>query len=115
MMIAAVLKNPSVAQDLKDWGVIPTMLEGESRTSGVIIYKGEDGSPETGVWVCTPGFWSCEVERDEFCHFIAGRATYTHDSGEIIDIHPDTAAFFQAGWKGTCRVHETVRKVYMIR
>ena len=35
MMIAAVLKNPSVAQDLKDWGVIPTMLEGESHTSGI--------------------------------------------------------------------------------
>jgi hypothetical protein len=111
VMIAAVLKNPSVAEDLIDWGVIPTMIEGESHTSGILIYKGEDGSPETGVWVCAPGFWSCEVERDEFCYFIEGRATYTHDSGEIIDIHPDTAAFFQAGWKGTCRVHETVRKV----
>jgi len=115
VMIAAVLKNPSVTEDLIDWGVIPTMIEGESHTSGILIYKGEDGSPETGVWLCTPGFWSCKVERDEFCYFIEGRATYTHDSGEIIDIHPDTATYFQAGWKGTCRVHETVRKVYMIR
>jgi len=53
--------------------------------------------------------------RDEFCHFLSGRCTYTHESGEIIEIEPDTAAFFPAGWTGTCRIHETVRKVYMIR
>ena len=28
---------------------------------------------------------------------------------------PDTTAFFPQDWKGTCRVHETIRKVYMIR
>ena len=33
----------------------------------------------------------------------------------MIEITPDMAAFFPKGWKGTCRVHETVRKVYMIR
>jgi uncharacterized cupin superfamily protein len=27
----------------------------------------------------------------------------------------DTAAFFPKDWKGTCRVEETIRKVYMIR
>ena len=35
-------------------------------------------------------------------------------SGEVIEIEPDTAAFFPQDWKGTCRVHETVRKVYLI-
>ena len=54
-------------------------------------------------------------DRDEFCHFLEGRCTYTHESGEVIEIAPETAAFFPAGWKGTCRVHETVRKVYMAR
>jgi uncharacterized cupin superfamily protein len=38
-----------------------------------------------------------------------------HESGEVIEIKPDTVAFFPQGWRGTCRVHETVRKVYMIR
>ena len=52
---------------------------------------------------------------DEFCHFLAGRCTYTHESGEVIEVEPNTVAFFPADWKGTCRVHETVRKVYMIR
>jgi uncharacterized protein len=98
-----------------DWGVIPTMIEGASRTSGIVIHKGPNGESETGIWICTPGTWHCHVTRDEFCHFLAGRCTYTHESGEVIEIVPDTAAFFPRDWKGTCRVHETIRKVYMIR
>ena len=105
----------SEAGDLVDWGTVPSMLAGESRTSGVLLHKGPDGEAECGVWVCTPGTWECEVTRDEFCHFLAGRCTYTHESGEVIEIAADTAAFFPAGWKGICAVHETVRKVYMIR
>jgi uncharacterized cupin superfamily protein len=101
--------------DVVDWGIVPEMIEGESRTSGVLLYKGENGLPEAGVWICTPGFWRCHVTRDEFCHFLEGRCTYTHESGDVIEIRPDTTAFFKEGWKGTCRVHETVRKVYMIR
>jgi len=104
----------SFAGEMADWGTIPTMLEGASQTSGVLLHKAEDGC-EAGVWLCTPGLWECHVTRDELCHFVAGRCTYTHESGEQIEIAPDTAAFFPRGWKGTCRVHETVRKVYMIR
>ncbi len=102
-------------EELVDWGAVPSMIEGESRTSGTLLHKGPDGRPECGIWICTPGYWHCHVTADELCHFLEGRCTYTHESGEVIDIEPDTAAFFPAGWKGTCRVHETVRKVYMIR
>jgi uncharacterized cupin superfamily protein len=112
---APVMRAPKELADLTDWGAIPTMIEGRSQTSGTLLYKGPDGAPEAGLWVCTPGFWDCHVTRDEFCHFLEGRCTYTHESGEVIEIEPDTAAFFPAGWKGACRVHETVRKVYMIR
>lgn len=110
-----MLRDPTGAADLVDWGPVPTMIEGQSRTSGILLHKGPDGSPESGIWICTPGLWDCQVTRDELCHFLAGRCTYTHESGEVIEITPDTAAFFPEGWKGTCRVHETVRKVYMIR
>ena len=47
-----------------------------------------------------------------------GRArtrTYVHDDGDVIEVTPDTAAFFPQDWKGVCTVHETVKKVYMIR
>ncbi len=109
------LHSISKTDDLADWGVIPTMIEGESKTSGKLLYKGSEGHPECGLWICTPGKWECHVTNDEFCYFLEGRCTYRHDSGEVIEIEPDSSAFFPAGWKGVCTVHETVKKVYMIR
>ena len=116
-MTTPILHQPLALTDaeLKDWGPITTMIEGESRTSGILLYKGQNGENETGIWQCTPGFWRCEVTRDEFCHFMRGRCTYIGDDGEVIEITPDTIAFFRQGWTGTCRVIETIRKVYMIR
>jgi uncharacterized cupin superfamily protein len=110
-----VLRNPLSAGPLKDWGSIPTMIEGKSATAGILLHKGPGGSCESGIWTCTPGTWNCHVTSDEFCHFIAGRCTYTHESGETIEIAPDTVAFFPKDWRGSCRVQDTVRKVYMIR
>ena len=114
-MTTPIMRDPLAEGDLVDWGEVPTMIEGHSMTSGKILHKGDGGRSECGIWLCTPGKWVCEVTADEFCHFLEGRCTYTHESGEVIEIEPDTAAFFEEGWKGTCVVHETVRKVYMIR
>jgi hypothetical protein len=114
-MKTPILRNPCDVSDLEDWGPVPTMIEGQSETSGVFLYRGPDGESESGIWLCTPGYWNCHVTRDEFCHFLEGRCTYTCESGEVIEIEPDTVAFFPENWKGTCRVHETIRKVYMIR
>ena len=110
-----VLREASIVPAAKDWGVIPTMIEGQSRTSGILLSREPDMRAESGIWICTPGFWACEVTRAEYCHFLSGRSTYVHESGETIEILPDTLAFFPTGWKGTCRVHETIRKVYMIQ
>ncbi len=110
-----VMRGPAGITDVVDWGEVPTMIEGASRTSGRLLFRREDKGAETGIWICTPGLWSCHVTSDELCHFLSGRCTYTHDSGEVIEILPDTAAFFPKDWKGTCQVIETVRKVYMIR
>ena len=109
------MHDPLGFTDTVDWGVIPTMIEGQSHVSGRFLHKGPDGESECGLWICTPGKWFCHVTRDEFCHFLAGRCTYVHEDGEVIEVSPDTAAFFPQDWKGTCTVHETIRKVYMIR
>lgn len=109
------LRDASRLDALSDWGTVAEPLTGASHTSGRLLYRDACGYPECGVWVCTPQEWPCEVTRDEFCHFLAGRCTYVHDSGEVIAIQPDTRAFFATGWRGVCTVHEAVRKVYMIR
>lgn len=103
------------AADLKDWGPVGAPIgQPVSRTRGVLLDRAPGGFPESGVWECSPGAWRCEVERAEFCHFLAGRATYVHDDGEVIEITPGTTAWFPAGWSGQCTVAETVRKVYAI-
>ena len=117
-MGAKLLKQPDAiaGDDLADWGPVAKPAgDVVSHTNGRLLHRDEDGNSETGLWVCTPGVWRCEVERDEFCHFLAGRCVYTDDEGERLEIEGGDAAFFPAGWAGTCEVLETVRKTYMIR
>jgi len=103
MSSAPHLGDPAGVGDLVDWGAVPTTIEGEPHTSGVLIHKGENGESEGGVWICTPGYWDCHVTSDEFCHFLSGRCTYTHQSGEDIEIRPGrldhqhVGAFFDIG------------------
>ncbi len=110
-----IMLNPGKITELTDWGPVEEPMDRLSQTSGVLLSKEDDGSAESGIWVCTPGTWCCVLTSDEMCHFLSGRCTYIHDNGEVIQITPDTAAFFPEGWSGQCQVHETVRKVYMIR
>ncbi len=110
----AAIADAATVDDLEDWGPVERPIEGESHTSGLVLHREPDGRFECGVWVCTPGRWECRVERGEFCQFLAGRATYVHDSGDVLEVEPGTAAYFPAGWTGECTVRETVRKTYVI-
>ena len=108
------IHDAATYDDLVDWGDQPDMIEGQSHSSGRLLFKGPDNSPETGLWICTPGTWRLSIPRDEFCHFIAGRATYTSDAGEVIEVTPGTCILFPAGWTGTCTIHATTRNAYML-
>lgn len=110
-----VLRGVLTAGPLKEWGPVSKPLKGVSQTAGILLSREPDKRAESGIWTCTPGTWRCVLKSDEFCHFLAGSSTYTHDNGEVIAIRPDTLAYFPIGWSGKCQVHETVRKVYMIR
>ncbi len=119
------ITDATTFDDLADWGIQPDGIEGVSKSSGRLLYKRPDpsvggNSPETGLWVCTPGKWPLKIPRDEFCHFIGGRATYVRDAidgvgGEVIEVRPGTCVHFTAGWSGVCTVHETIRNAYMLR
>jgi uncharacterized protein len=103
------------AENLADWGVQPDAVEGVSRSSGRLLWKGEGGRPEVGLWVCTPGRWRLAIPADELCHFVAGRAVYRSDDGEVIEVGPGTVVHFRQGWSGECDVSETLRNLYMLR
>jgi uncharacterized protein len=100
--------------DLVDWGVQQGAIEGVSRSSGRLLYKGPGNQPESGLWVCTPGRWRLSIPRDELCYFIAGRATYVRDDGEVIEVRSGTLVMFPAGWTGECTVHETMRNTSLL-
>ncbi|WP_193369476.1 cupin domain-containing protein [Pelagibius marinus] len=102
------------AEDLADWGVQPDAVEGVSRSSGRLLWKGAEGQPEVGLWVCTPGRWRLTLPADEFCHFVAGRAIYRAEGGEVIEVGPGTVVHFPRGWTGECEVLETLRNLYML-
>lgn len=105
----------ATVSDLTDWGDQPDMVEGQSHSSGVLLWTSDDKKSEAGLWVCTPGTWRLSLPGDELCHFISGRATYTGDDGEVIEVTPGTVVHFLEGWRGQCVVHETLRNVYMLR
>ncbi len=103
-------------EELVDWGGHLEPIDGKSTNAGRLLWKGErDGLPEAGIWDCTPGSWRLELPRDELCHFVSGRATYSRDDGEVIEVAPGTVVHFREGWTGTVTVHETIRSIYMLR
>lgn len=108
------IHDATTYDDLADWGVQPDPVGEASRSIGRLLWKGPGNSPESGVWVCSPGIWRLTIPRDEFCHFVAGAATYTHDDGSTVEVAPGTAVLFPAGWTGTCEVREAIRNLYML-
>ena len=110
------IKNAStISDDLTDWGDQPDMLEGQSHSSGILLWANGDETSESAMWVCTPGTWRLSIPGDELCYFVSGRATYTSDDGEVIEITPGTVVHFLKGWTGQCVVHETMRNTFMLR
>ncbi|MFY1055059.1 cupin domain-containing protein [Ectopseudomonas khazarica] len=69
---------------------------------------------ETGVWECTPGRWRRQIVQQEFCHFIAGRCTFTPDGGAPIEIAAGDALMLPANTLGIWDIQETLRKTYVL-
>jgi uncharacterized cupin superfamily protein len=69
---------------------------------------------ETGVWECSPGRWRRQIVQQEFCHFIAGRCTFTPDGGEPIEIRAGDALMMPANTTGIWDIQETVRKTFVL-
>ena len=72
-------------------------------------------TPDCGVWECTPGRWERQVKSAEFCHFVAGRCTFTPaGGGAVLTIEAGDALYFPANTRGVWDVAETVRKTYVL-
>ena len=99
------------AAGLTEWGPQPDAIEGQSISSGRLLWKRDEGGErvvEAGLWVCTPGAWRLSLPGDELCYFLGGRATYTEHNGETIEVGPGTVVHFPSGWTGRCDVEATL-------
>ena len=112
-MPTPVWKSPLTMTDLVDWGVIPTMIEGQSRTSGKVLHKGPEGRSECGLWICTPGKWYVEYVKWEYCDFREGYCIITPEGKEPIHLRAGDIFVIEPGMKGTWEVVETVRKYFV--
>ena len=79
-------------------------------TSAIVSVDGGWTVQLDGRPVKTPAKTLLVVPTEALAQAIA--AEWDAQQGEI---KPDTIAFFRKDWKGVCTVHETVKKVYMIR
>jgi len=93
----------------------PTSIDGQTESSEV-IWKSVDGIVETGVWECTAGTFTASRDGyDEVATILSGTATVVSSGGDTVDLGPGSTLVTPAGWTGTWTVHETMRKVFVLR
>ena len=88
------------------------VVSGDPRVSAHALLESPD--LEVGVWEHTAGV-STDVEADEVFIVLSGRATVEVVGGPTLELAPGTIGFLDAGSRTTWTVHETVRKVYVLR
>jgi len=76
------------------------------------LYEGPDIG--VGIWQHSAGA-STDVEADEMFIVLCGRATVQIAGAPTIDVGPGDVGFLPAGARTTWTVHETLRKVYIVR
>ncbi len=74
----------------------------------------QEGNLAAGTWECGPGTMQLDLEVTEFCHLLKGHWILTSESGQVTEVKAGDSWVFPRGWKGTARVVQTVRKVYLI-
>lgn len=69
---------------------------------------------EVGVWQHGVG-GSRDVEADEVFVVLSGRATIAVADGPVLEVGPGDIGLLSAGSRTTWTIHETLRKVYVLR
>ncbi|MFB6959417.1 cupin domain-containing protein [Streptomyces sp. NPDC056309] len=93
----------------------PTSTTGQEETT-LTLWQSPDGLVEVGVWECDPGHFTATRDGyDEVCQVLTGSATVRTEDGGDVELRPGATLAMPAGWRGTWQVHETLRKVYVVR
>jgi uncharacterized protein len=74
----------------------------------------DDDALAVGVWQHSTGV-STDVEADEVFVVLSGRATVEVADGPTLEVGPGDVGLLPAGARTTWTVHETLRKIYVVR
>ena len=89
-----------------------TILSGSPEVFHKGIYEGDDVT--IGIWQHGVGT-SSDVEADEVFVVLSGRATIEIHDGPTLEVGPGDVCSYPPGAVSTWTVHETLRKVYVVR
>lgn len=106
---AAALPDAELAESTLDPGQV---VEGAPEVRVLPLHEADD--LEVGVWQHGTGV-SSDVEADEVFVVLSGRATVTVQDGPVLEVGPGDVGLLSAGARTTWTVHETLRKVYVLR
>ena len=67
-----------------------------------------------GIWQHSTGV-STDVEADEVFVVLSGRATVVVADGPTLELGPGDVGLLPSGARTTWTVHETLRKIYVVR
>lgn len=100
-----------VTSDLDGW----TPVEGKPSMKTWLEHVPEDGKFLTGYWEATPGTYKVSYNADELVHMFEGKATLTDSDGNSVTYQGGDSFMVEAGFSGTWKTEETVRKIFAIR
>jgi len=100
-------------EDLQATPLTPEQVIHEAPEVRSLAVHGESGLA-VGIWQHGTGM-SRDVEADEAFVVLTGRATIEVEGGPTLEVGPGDLGLLPAGARTTWTVHETLRKVYVIR
>lgn len=120
MIDAATLPTLHIADlatiDIGEFRPKPTRITEEQQEASRTLWTSPDGTVTIGVWECTPGeFTATRNGYSEVAHIISGACSITNPDGSVTEHGPGDLVVTNAGWAGTWRVTETVRKLWIIQ
>ncbi|MFN8028493.1 MAG: cupin domain-containing protein [Acidimicrobiia bacterium] len=99
--------------DLPEAGLDPAqVVSGDPVVRVLEIHDADDLG--IGVWQHSAGV-STDVEVDEVFVVLSGRATIEVEGGPTLEVGPGDVGLYPAGTRTRWTVHETLRKVYVVR
>lgn len=109
------ISTAAAAADLQDWGPVGLPLsDPPCHLRGMKMSHSLEGSPEIGLWECTPGRFRRQVRSAETMQVISGEATFTPDGGPPLPLRAGDVFCFATDTTGVWDIERTFRKVYVL-